>query len=201
MGYGTFSHDGRLVALSRYREGYPPELKLFNVASGMEHLSIAIESTSRTFRLAFSPDDRTVVAIVKVLPENQSILKFWDVATGEEVASIASEQENLSLGAISPDGSSMAVPARGGESTKLQLHLIDLAQHRIAQTIVLDDDADVVAGTPAFSPDGKWIAVVLQRIPAELLAGGEPDFQDMPQRRIHLIHTDSGGVSFAQKIG
>ena len=43
----------------------------------------------------------------------------------------------------------------------------------------------VSAGEPAFSPDGKWLVLSTQVAPDK--RGDEPDVQDLPQPRIHLI--------------
>jgi WD40 repeat protein len=51
----------------------------------------------------------------------------------------------------------------------------------------------LIARDPAFSPDGRWLAVVTQTFP-DVPGGGEVSALDVPQPRIHLIDVDSGTI-------
>jgi hypothetical protein len=46
---------------------------------------------------------------------------------------------------------------------------------------------------PAFSPDGKWVAVATQEFP-DTRSPIEPNAEDLPQPRIHLVEVASGEI-------
>jgi WD40 repeat protein len=45
---------------------------------------------------------------------------------------------------------------------------------------------------PAFSPDGKWLAVITRLIPEN--SSASPGLLNLPQARIHLIDVAAGAV-------
>jgi hypothetical protein len=58
------------------------------------------------------------------------------------------------------------------------------------KTIPLGEKGDVYP--PAFSPDGKWVAVPTLLIPED--AGHETLAEDLPQPRVHLVEVAAGMV-------
>lgn len=196
---GTFSPDGRTIAIpAEDDDGYYTEaLKLFDADSLTEKLSIPVPQEFASAGLhGFTPGGALLLGYVRVFPAQrewrtwESSLRLWDAATGEELASFATREKNLSFDApvFSPDGSLFAaVNSPEGES---HLHLFDVAARCQTATIVLTAKADQgerpVVSQPAFSADGRWLAVVTQSVPDDL-GRREPEPEELRQPRIHLV--------------
>jgi WD40 repeat protein len=172
-------------------------VRLFDVATAKEKVSISIgeKDAQGIGYLAFSPDGKLLVGQVRGDPRKAGLhwLKFWDPATGHETASVEGEKQDLFLlMTFSPDGETLAVTNARSEQGKL--FLFDLPSKKIVRTVNLGEKAHAGEMTnvaqPAFSPDGKWVAVPTQVLPDRPPLGLDP--QDVPQPRIHLIDVSTG---------
>jgi WD40 repeat protein len=200
--YGRFSPDGRSLAIaSEDSDGYAQAIKLIDVATGHEKRSIAITQKYAWAGIsAFSPDCRLMVGNVQRFEglrkwdKSQSSFRWWDAATGREVASFAADQNTaFTWPRFSPDGTLLAVTDWQGEKAKLVLFRVP--ERKLTRTIVLGEKGKgerLITMAPVFRPDGKQVAVISQAIPDS--AGREPEAHDVPQARIFLIDVASGAV-------
>jgi Tol biopolymer transport system component len=86
----------------------------------------------------------------------------------------------------------LASANRGGFQGRAgKLFLFDLPGRGLAAEIPLGEKTFV--GEPAFSPDGKWIAVPTQAWP-DGPPRGKADPEDLPQPRICLVEAAAGAV-------
>jgi hypothetical protein len=86
------------------------------------------------------------------------------------------------------------MPLRRVTTLQGKLCLFDAAAGKLVRTLVLREGGQgtrAVPGPPAFSPDGKWAALMTQLCPE---ARGDQDVHDLPQPRIHLIDLPAGEV-------
>jgi WD40 repeat protein len=200
---GTFSPDGRTLAFTvTDAEGYARTRKLIDAATGRERWSMPVEDKNTFVSAgAFSRDARLLVGTVRVLdgPKKwdswRSGMKWWDAATGREVASFECDNnDDLTNFCQSGDGQTLAaLNWRGG---KRQLFLYSVPDKRQLRTVTLCEKTEgqrPIACSPVFSPDGKWVAVITRTYP-EKTAGDDLDPRDVPQPRILLIETATGEV-------
>jgi WD40 repeat protein len=111
--------------------------------------------------LAFSPDSRVLVAAGHA--EKGLSLRFWEIATGRQIASFAIEPNHTSIGRMllwgvqfAPDGKHLAINTVSG---------IDIVNWRAGRTIRSFGSGDVISC--AFSPDGNLV------VGGSLLADGQ----------------------------
>ncbi len=202
-GYGVFSPDGKIVALSAQDpKCHCHALKLIDVATGREKCSIPIADKNATaFADLFSRDGRLLFGTVRVSEHSKQgnklrcQLKWWDTAVGREVASFDCEpNDNASFAALSPNGHTLV--ALNWEGEKRKLSLFNVREKRLEWTIRVaekSEERQPNVSSPIFSPDGKWIAVVAQMMP-EKWHGEDLDPRDMPQSHILLIETAAGEI-------
>jgi WD40 repeat protein len=190
---GVYAPDSKTLAVQAVEEQRVTAVQLIDVGTAREKLSIPIaERDARGVGyLAFSPDGALLVGQLRdEVRTGQHWLKFWDRA-GREVASFAGEPRDYFLYmAFSCDGRTLAVTnrARGGAGAKL--FLFDLAGRTLQKAVALGEQG--VVYPPAFSPDGRWVAVATLLLPKE--AGDEALAEDLPQPRIHLVEVAAGAV-------
>jgi WD40 repeat protein len=188
-----FSPDNGTLAIPALDENHRlTAIKLFDVKTAREKLSLAIpkEGISSGF-MAFSPDGRLFIGEPRNYKTGEHWLKFWDAKTGRELASITGVKKDYFMWlAFSPDGRTLAT-TNLGETEPAKVFLFDLPSGKLAKTILLGEKASV--RQPVFSPDGKWIALATQVFPPEL-RGRDPEPEDVPQPRIHLIDVAAGAV-------
>jgi WD40-like Beta Propeller Repeat len=147
------------------------------------------EDATMTFPQAFSSDGRLLIGESWSRKPERWRLKFWDAATGQEVAGIeAPEKEHFWHLALSPDGRTCAATTMP-KAEQAKLFLFDLAGKRLAKTIILGEKA--IVDQPAFSPDGRWLAVTTQVVPDDQ-PGRDPDAEELPQPRVHLFDVVAG---------
>jgi WD40 repeat protein len=198
-----YSPDGRTIATTAVDAGnHATALKLLDVTTGREKWSIPVaDKNTHVYVTGFTPDGRVMVGDYRVYEDtkkydkSQSYLKWWDVATGRELASFAGEKNgSLVNSRFSPDGQTLAVVNWGSETRKLLL--FRTANQQLAKTVILCQQAQgerLVAVEPAFSPDGRWVAVITQRLP-DVRGGTDLDARDVAQPWIHLVDVPSGAV-------
>ncbi len=192
---GVFSPDSKTVALSTQNEGdYSHEVKLIDVATGHEkrsqqsadkHVWVSAGMFSRDGRLLFGSEG----------DKSSSRLKWWDTASGREVASFDCEKgDGAGFCGLSPDGKTLV--ARTWQGDKRKLLLFHVPEKRLVRTIVVCENTEgqrAIASRPAFSPDGKWMAVITRLVP-EKRVGDDLEPGDVPQPRILLIETATGAI-------
>jgi WD40 repeat protein len=208
--YGVFSPDGKTIAFPADDEnGFARALKLIDVATGREKWSIPITDKYAWASVgSFSKDGRLLFGTVRTFDrpkqwkDGRSWMKWWDAATGREVASFPCDKnESSSISALSPDGQIAA--ALNWQSDKInwqgderRLSLFNVAEKRLLWTVVLCEKTEgqrPIASSPVFSPDGKWLAVITRSYP-EKATGDDLDPRDVPQPRILLIETATGEI-------
>ena len=118
-------------------------------------------------------------------------LRFRDLDTGDVLATLPLEEKEPDVSALefSPDGQTIAAVV--SSASRSMLLLFDAARQKLVHTVVLADEK-AINRTPAFSPDGRWLAAVTQIFPAESERDREPSAEDVPQPRIHLVELASG---------
>jgi WD40 repeat protein len=192
--WSVYAPDGRtLAAPAGAGAGLPATIRLLDVATARERVTIPVPLKGvRVCYMQFSPDGKLLVGQVRdERRTGRHWLKFWEAATGREVASFEGEPRDVFLWmAFSPDGRTLAVTnnARAGQG---KLFLFDVVGRRLAKTVLLGAKAG--PRQPAFSPDGRWLAVPTQVLPLGRLAR-EPRAEEVPQPRIHLVEVSTGVV-------
>jgi len=195
--YGLFSPDGSTYAVTLSDdEHYTTAIKLIDVTTGKEKLAIPIESKLTRVDLAtYSPDGQTLIACVQSYATKgnwdkwELSLKIWDANTGREIGTMTSTESQAGFHpTLSPDGRTLAVT--NFKSDEGKLFLFDVDSRKLTGTVLLGAKASVLK--PAFSPNGRWIAIPTRVIPAELERDASPE--DAPQPRIHLIETATATV-------
>ncbi len=197
--YGTFSPDSKSMAISTQdAENYTTALNLIDTATADVKLTIPINDALTRFNTGkFTPDGRLWIGTAQTYSERndrqswEASLEIRDVATGDEVASIAFDEQNRYFNLeVSPSGRTVAAVNMMGEQVKL--YLFDLPGGTLRKTIILGEKA--IVREPVFSPDGNWIAVVTQVVPEELQRSMTVEAEDLAQPRIHLIDVAAGAV-------
>ncbi len=193
--YGMFSPDSSTAAVTS-RDKYSTAVHLFDTSTGKQTLTIPIEDAFATAHLlGFSPDGGILCGSVRVFPAedvwktSQSSLRFWDTRSGDLISTIDAEEGEIYSGAtFLPKRSLFALANWRSKRTKV--YLVDSVRGEVIQAIDLGEKTSV--RTPAFSPDGRWLAVATQVFPE----GNTRDLtaQDIPQPRIHLVEVGTGEV-------
>jgi WD40 repeat protein len=190
----VFTPDGQTVAVQAQNEKrVVTAVKLFDVPTARERLSIPIteKNVQRVGWMLMSPDGRQLVAQLRdETKTGQHWLKFWDVATGEERASVTGETRAFFMWmTFSPDGQTLATTSASKEGVN-KLTIFDAASGKARY--VVDAPAKAAAFRPAFSLDGRWIALATQVFPDT--PGPEPEAEDIAQAHILLIEAETGKV-------
>jgi WD40 repeat protein len=150
--------DARYLALAAGHES--DRVRILELATGKEARSLASQKHFVT-SLAFSPDGAYFAT-----GSREKAIKLWNVATGQEIRTLGGHASWVSSVAFSPDGRSLA--SADGQGT---VKVWDVAAGRELQTLpgntedqgLIDTQkkkkkAVAVAGSVAFSPDGRWLA-------------------------------------------
>jgi WD40 repeat protein len=201
-----FSPDGRTLTLTvNDEDGYVRALKLIDVASGREKWSRPITEKYAWLNVhAFTPDGRLMFGTLRVFEARRKYdaercwLKWWDAATGREVASLEEDNKDIfSSLRCSPDGQMLAAVNWHWKRLSTQkLFLYSVPEKRLLRTVILGEKKEgmrPLASSPVFSPDGKWLAVITRTYP-EKTVGDDLDARDVPQPRILLIETATGEI-------
>jgi WD40 repeat protein len=118
--------------------------------------------------------------------------KWYDVATGKELASFPGEKKDSLFNArFSPEGRTVAAVS-WGLVTKKEMYLFDVPTKKLVKRLLIGEKKGghwTLACMPIFSPDGKWLAFITQVIPES--KGADWDPRDVAQARIHLVDVAS----------
>lgn len=205
-GWGIFSHDSRFIAYVELdKDRYSRGVKLREVATGQEKLLVPMDQPALDASLlGFTPDGKMLLASVRDYGSQRqstrwdTTFKLWDVATGRELLTFpGTPRSGFNGPAFTADGRLGSVFAYSfGDTNGSNLLLLDLEKKQLRKTLLLGGPPApgqrVRIFTPAFSPDGKWLAVVTWLGPDKPTRDPEPE--DFPQPRIHLIDTATGEV-------
>ena len=116
-----FSPDGRFLASAGKAHEFIYSLHLWDAKTG-DHVRTFIENGSEADFVAFSPDGQTLVSAGKtfstVFSRWDTTLTFWDVSTGERLATFTGREtghtREITSVAFSPDGQRFATSSRDG---------------------------------------------------------------------------------------
>ena len=211
---GVLSPDGKqLAGPVQGDDYYSSAVQVIDLATGKVKTTIPIsQKLARAYVTDFTSDGKIIRGAIETYDEHlwqkwekwQYVTKFWDAATGKEVASIPAGEPETSYSklAYSPDGKTLAAtrwtPRHGTRAEKLhanlnngaKLFLVDIPSKRI-QGIILQENA--VVGAIAFSPDSRWVVAVTQPVGKSAgLETGDADYLSQP--RIHLVDAHTAQV-------
>jgi WD40 repeat protein len=207
---GALSRDGKLFACIQSESYYSSAIQVIDLETRKMKTTIAMPNKlAHAYVTDFTPDGKILRGAIETYEEHlwqkwekwNYTTKFWDVATGKEVASFPTDESETTytMASYSPDGKALAAsrwtPRHGTRAEKLhanlttgaKLFLVDVPGKR-TRGIILQDDAVVAA--IAFSPDSKRVAVVTQP-----RGRGDPEAGDaLPQPQIHLVDVQTAQV-------
>jgi WD40 repeat protein len=158
----------RLVTLSgptNHSLAYNPTVHIIAHGSSQGEITLWDARTGKQLRqfkahhgsispLAFWPDGARLASVGNrggaAPPEEDCILKIWDVPTGQLLRQLDSSPDGIGDFAVSPDGRTVAVGCAGG-----QVYLYEVATGQRLRTWT---EATHLSPQVAFSPDSRWLA-------------------------------------------
>jgi WD40 repeat protein len=199
--YCVFAPDSRTLATARSdKDGYTTELLLLDAATGKQKLALPVKEKHGSIAVSrFSPDGKYMVVNYAIYASAtdwknfQSRLEVLQAATGKKVASLEAAPNEGVRPYFSPDGQTLAVSNWRGKESKLTL--FSIPANRVHKTVVLAKENKgerLVTREPAFSADGKRLAIITQVMPDAKDPNLDPF--DVPQPRIHLIDVAAGEI-------
>jgi WD40 repeat protein len=179
----SFAPDGKSLA-APFTEGESKRsaLALWDVPTGNRR-TILHSGTDYYGVPVFSPDGR-YVAVDMMPPKGRSPeVKVWEVATGQEIGAFTAPEEALSFHqlAFSPDGRRLAAAAE----ERGEVFLYDMQTRKLSW--VKDVGRNTMLRDPAFSADGKWLALPGQPLPEGLHHVLRENPLELPQPRVFLF--------------
>ena len=145
----AFSPDGKMVAATGDAGGDGAYVRLLDVSTGRERLTLQGPSGPAGFSsVRFSPDGATV-AVAGSDTEGGTVI-LWDTATGRRLLTLKGHSEHVRPICFSPDGQTLA---SGSHDNTIKLW--ELATGRLLGT--LEGHTGAVYDV-RFSPDGKSLA-------------------------------------------
>jgi RNA polymerase sigma factor (sigma-70 family) len=152
----AYSPDGKLLACRSHNNG----IGLWDVVSGKEVRRLAGSNAQYPasftgpmacgFRIAFSPDGKTLAAASGDLTFKDNAIRLWDVAGGKEIRRFQGHRGAVRIFAFAPDGKTLAT---GGEDRTIRLWDPETGKQR---HLIGGAGGEVVA--LAYSRDGKVLA-------------------------------------------
>lgn len=187
----AFSPDGKTILTNAVNDKAEATAWLFlDAATGEVRRTLPIDQKHRRVApRAFSPNSKWVAYSVLDSTTREYWLKCLDAESGLEFASFQSDKKDVFIQPVfSPDGRMLAA---WNSFQDRKLYLIDVAKQKILQRLPIESGR--IWSDVAFSPDGRWLAVISQDAPKN-----KPAFQlkaeDLPQPRILLIEAATGEV-------
>jgi WD40 repeat protein len=148
----AYSPDGQWIASG----SWDGTVRLWDARTG--GLGTVLRHTNRVRALAFSPDNTWLVSGC----DDDDRLLIWDFATRQHRQVMAGPGKTLAALAVSPDGARIAAQDLDGT-----LRVTDAATGQEVFSTRLPGRNAVtrseVRGTLAYSPDGRWLALVADR--------------------------------------
>lgn len=208
-GPGVLSPDGRrfackLEASDRYR--CTRELKMLDVSGGDQKWALPVNQKHARAYISFSPDGKILATNYvlhafeddKLLPDKtHTMLKLVDTETGRELhdfgirKSTFIENDTLGKAYFAPDGQAVVTIQSDSDAVKLNFfRLKDKSPSPLALMLGQQSQAErLLVHKPAFSPDGRLLAIVTRRWPADT-----KHVLDAPQPHIQLIDAATGAI-------
>jgi WD40 repeat protein/serine/threonine protein kinase len=151
--YGlAFSADGRTLASNSIglesSAGLHSDVKFWDFANGQERITLKKRELESFWRLAFSPDGKTLATCDGTQPT-----RFWDTASGREIGSF---NRRSNLVAFFSDGKTLVTQKPRPDSQGGDLELWDLETGEERATLRGGPNEDF--NTVAIAPDGKAVA-------------------------------------------
>jgi len=198
---GQFSADNRTVLVEVVDDEFnSTAIQICDVATGSITRSFPLgEGPVTAGWTTLRPDGKLLATAETVVPrdatwkERRTQIRFRDVATGNISASFPLDDKEPNIGSLdfSPDGGTLAAVV--STNSQAELLLFDSRQQKLVHTVVLSEEK-ALTRTPAFSPDGRWLAVITQVFPQESERDRAPSAEDVAQPRIHLVELATGTV-------
>jgi WD40 repeat protein len=142
----AISPDGRTLAAT----GGAGTILLWETAAGRQLHRMT--GQARDAKLAFVPDERTMVSVGEDSQAPASVVRLWDVASGRELRHWLTPQRSVKSLAVSPDGRLLAVAG-----TEEALRLWEIATGKERPEFQLPAKTSV--SEVKFSPDARTLAV------------------------------------------
>jgi WD40 repeat protein len=184
-----FAPDGKTLAAPFVNaESRRKALALWDVPGGKRR-AILHSGADYYGEPAFSPDGRFVATDLSRPKARAPEVKVWEVASGKEVVTFAGPEKATGFHhlAFSPDGRRLAaVTYEAG-----QVVLYDVPGRKLVR--VEDLGKNAMLRRPAFSPDGKWLAVPGQPLPEGARRVADESPLNLPQPRVFLFDLAAGG--------
>jgi WD40 repeat protein len=121
---------------------------------------LSFETRTQVRALAFSPDGKTLAALVKPSGQSPSQVRLWDVKTRKEFGRLTLRGYAGNVLAFTPDGKGLVASTYRGRDYIVTVEVWGLKEHKIR----LSFDLPSGVGNPdgrgaAVTPDGKVLAV------------------------------------------
>jgi RNA polymerase sigma factor (sigma-70 family) len=177
IGALAYSPDGRFLASGR------PTLRLWDVVQRKQVPGVFDQTERSTCSLAFTPDGRLLAS-----GNSDGKIRFWEVATGQEVGQIVRPDWPAAL-AFSPDGRSLASAQRYGTALVWDLALLFHARAGASEDETLW--ANLSAGDARRAQRAVW---ALATVPRRAVALLEQRLRPMPRARAEAIRRHIGDL-------
>ena len=141
--WASYSPDGRKLAVAVEPQPGRVAIKFLDVATakGNDLVSLGIEKGCSFFGFELAPDGGLLIGDVLSSRTGERWMKFWDAATGRELASFVAAKDDLfQWWRFSPDGRMLAATNKGGiEGRPGKLFVFDLPGRKLKAEVPLGE--------------------------------------------------------------